>query len=245
MKLVVLTSCFAVLAIGQQSSSFEVAEVKVNKSIGPLSAQFLPSGQVYLRNITMRLMIMSAWGVRDYAVSGGPDWIDSDRFDVAAKAAPHTSIENFRPMLQALLVERFKLAVHREQQVRSVYDLMVAKTGPKLTASPPESTEPVGCTGGRENGLAVRKCRGISMTSFTQVLSVVAPHYIDLPVINATGLPGLYDFTLTWTPNQSIGKQGGMTIFAAVESQLGLKLERRKEPVSLVVVDRVERFPVP
>jgi uncharacterized protein (TIGR03435 family) len=233
--------------------SFEVAVVKPSMPGGTLSGAALPGGSISLRNLTMKLLIAGAWSVGDYAITGGPNWLDSDRFDVIAKAAPQSSTENIKLMLQTLLVERFKLAVHRDQKVMSVYALVRGKRDPKLKPAL-ENPDPAGCRGSREGGLAHRTCHDVTMDSFVQILPGLAPHYIDLPIVNLTGLTGKYDFTLAWTPVQLLhspsrsGNPGTtmdrdvISIFDAVETQLGLKLEHRRETCPVVVVDRIERI---
>ncbi len=201
-----LAYLFCALAFAQDTAAprvFEVAEIKINKTKGPLAAQFLPSGQVILRNITVRQMIMSAWGVREFAVIGGPSWLDSERFDVVAKAAPHITPDEYRPMLQALLAERFQLVVHSDQKQLPAYALTIGSQGAKLKPADPASTDAPGCSGGRVNGAAHRACHALTLGSFVQALPGFAPNYIDRPIIDATGLKGLFDYTLDWTPRIS------------------------------------------
>ncbi|HYW48468.1 MAG TPA: TIGR03435 family protein [Bryobacteraceae bacterium] len=242
-----------VTAFGQQAAaplSFDVAEVKMNKS-GARGEAFdlLPGGQLSVRNVTMKQIIAGAYNVGDYAISGGPGWLDSDRFDIVAKAAPGTSEDNLRLMAQTLLADRLKLAVHRDQKTMSVYALVVAKRGSKLQPSPGGSGE-ADCNG-RGGRLT---CTRMSMADLAEALPRMAPRYIDMPVVDLTELKGVYDFTLEWSP---LGGRGGAgrgtdapatadappsTIFDAVQD-LGLKLEGRKHPVTIIVIDHIERIP--
>ena len=116
--------------------SFEVAEVKVNKTLNANdSFKMLPSGQVAIRHASMKDLIQSAWNLEDYAISGGPNWIDSEYYDVIAKAPPQTPMHSMELMLQRLLKERFNLAVHAESKVMPVYAMVVAKGGLKVKES--------------------------------------------------------------------------------------------------------------
>jgi uncharacterized protein (TIGR03435 family) len=232
-----------------EQPSFEVATVKVNKSGGPISGDLHPGGQLWLRNITLKQLIAAGWRVQEYAVTGGPAWLDSDRFDVVAKAAPATSTAGLQLMLRRLIVESFNLVAHTGETVRPVYALVVEKRGANLQKSVDAGTDGGGCSGGREHGQAVRTCKSTSMALFARSLATMAPHYIDLPVVDMTGLSGRYDFTVTWMPQQLRGTAGpetlatGPTIFEALQTELGLKLELRKLPVPSVVVEKADRIP--
>src|SRR5580700_120179 len=115
----ILMSC---AGFGQPTATpqqFEVADVRVNNAVQqPVQISFFPSGQLSMRNMPMKELIAQAYKVGD--VTGGPSWLDSDRFDILAKAPPNTPNDTLRLMLQTLLVERFKLAIHREQKTLPV-----------------------------------------------------------------------------------------------------------------------------
>lgn len=189
----------------------------------------------------------AAWQVREDAIEGGPAWLDSDHFDVIANAPPGTPSKVLQLMLRGLLIERFRLEVHTGEKAMRVYALVVDKGGAKLKETTAASSDPSGCTGQREQGLAFRNCQNMSMRLLAETLQRISPHYIDMPVVNLTGLNGRYDFELSWQPQQLREKGGdglaaGPTIFDAVRSQLGLKLESRKLPIPTIVVDKVERL---
>src|SRR5580704_1936669 len=125
----------AVAAFGQSQTppSFEVADVKVNKSgEARMAVDFLPGGKLSMRNVPMKVMIVMAYHVRPDAVTGGPGWLESDRFDVVAKALQTTSPDELRLMQRTLLAERFKLAIHTDQKILPAYALVLGKTAPKL-----------------------------------------------------------------------------------------------------------------
>ena len=232
-QLVSLVALSAVWAFGQPPLSFEAATVKVNKSGEDReSADLLPSGQTVVHSATLRHLIMSAFQVDYDSITGGPPWLDSDRFDVIAKAAPGTSQDDRRRMLQTLLTERFKLSFHREPNVIAVYALVVGSHAPKLKKSPPGDTGEKGC---REHGPGHVDCRNMTM----KALAAWLPHLsmVDLPVADATLLDGAYDFTLDWTPDPT-----GASILDAVQSQLGLKVERRKQTLDAISIDHVDRL---
>lgn len=225
--------------------TFEVAEIKLNRSGNPMSGDFHQAGHLHLTGIPLRFLMAAAWQVKEYAIVGGPKWLDSDRFDVAANSPPGTSIKDVQLMLRSLLIERFRLVVHNGEKVMGVYALVVDKGGPKLQETTAESSDPMGCSGQRERGLAHRTCKNTSMALFAEALPGMSPHYIDLPVVNLTGLNGRYDFKLSWQPQQLQGMGAdllGPTIFDAVGNQLGLKLEGRKLPAPTIVIDKIERL---
>jgi uncharacterized protein (TIGR03435 family) len=252
--------CLASSAVFGQTDasaiSFEAAEVKVNKSGGPgILFQFLPGGQLRATNAPMWLLISQAYDLHPDLLSGGPDWMGSDRFDVIAKSRPDADEKELRRMLQTLLAERFKLAVHREEKVRTVYTLTVGKGGAKLKASQPGKPWERRCSpadGAPEQLHLV--CPNMSMAELADGLPDIAPRYITMPVMDRTGLQGSFEVKLDWTPmaappgagsdaGPTIETAGGLTIFDAV-ARLGLKLERAKLPVQVIAIDRVERAPV-
>jgi uncharacterized protein (TIGR03435 family) len=212
-----------------------------------MSGDLLRSGHLRLTGFPLKLLIAAAWQVKEYAIIGGPAWLESDHRDEVANAPQQSSPREIQLMLRALLTERFRLTVHESEKMMRAYALVLDRSAPKLKEPTTENSDPVGCTGGRDQGLAVRKCHNVSMTSFAEALPQMSPHYIDAPVINLTGLNGRYDFTLSWTPQQLQPKSGdpsaqGPTIFDAVESQLGLKLETRRLPVKTIVIDSIDRL---
>src|ERR1043166_2193187 len=148
MREVAVVALFSALAFAQERPSFEVADVKINKS-GQRGggADFLPGGRLTVRNATMKDLIGGAFPVGNYAVTGGPNWLDVDRFDIIAKAHPDTPEADLRRMLQSLLIERFKLQVHRDKKEMAVYALTVGKNGPKFKESAKTDDKDGGCDG--------------------------------------------------------------------------------------------------
>jgi uncharacterized protein (TIGR03435 family) len=207
-------------------------------------------GRLTMHNVPMKVMIVMAYHVRPEAVTGGPGWLESDRFDVVAKAAQTTTPDDLRRMLQTLLAERFKLVVHRESKMTTAYALVLAKSGPKMRPSEPAVLSEQRCTAGA--GSAGQKqitCAHMTMAMFADQLQEHSARDFDAAVVDQTGLEGGFDFTLDWTPAirasaASADPSGGIAVFEAMETQLGLKLERRKLPLPVLVIDRVERTPV-
>jgi uncharacterized protein (TIGR03435 family) len=209
--------------------------------------------------------------VRRYQISG-PAWIDTAGFDIAAKIPPSTTESHFVIMLRNLLSERFGLLVHRETKEMPLYELIVAKGGHKMKGAEPEqpSQEPpaiktfqgkdgfpispaaMGIAGafpftmaGKAKIDAVR----VSMDSFARSLADT----LGMPVVNATNLTGNYAFAVYYTPEglpastevpvPLASDPGAQTIFSALQDQLGLKLDARKGPLEMVMIDRVEKTP--
>lgn len=179
-------------------------------------------------------------------LSGGPKWVDSERYNIEAKAKGPADEARLMVMLQTLLKERFKLEFHRETKMFPGYAIAVAKSGIKL-----RETEPgPGHTEARRGAIVVQR---VTMVKFAETLSEV----LGAPVIDATGVAGVFTFALNWTPESAANRPGlsgddpepsalpnmpeGPSLFAAIQEQLGLKLEGRKGPMQVLVIDRAER----
>lgn len=261
-----LAALFSGFALAQPATtplSFEVADVQVSKPGGKPNGDFLPGGKLLLQYLTMKEMITAAWDLRDDYVTGGPAWLNSEHYDIVAKAAATTPEKDLRLMLQNLLIERFKLEIHHDKKVMPVYALVAGKKGARLKEPAADDAVKPSCKiqtpQQRTDGLILRTfaCKKTGMDELTNMLPRIAAAYIDLPVVNLTELKGSYDFTLEWTPRRGVRGAAGpagdaptapdpdaLTIFDAVQSQLGLKLEQRKVPMDIVVIDKVERVPI-
>jgi uncharacterized protein (TIGR03435 family) len=251
--------------------SFEVATVRPSRTDATGTNYHLSTSRFQAENAPLTVLIRFAYDIKsDDQLPKDPSWIASERFDVDAKVedaeaeamgklAPDKKFEQFRLMVQSLLEDRFKLKVSTQMRELPVYALVVAKGGPKLTPLnlPPETAARRMPTiaGGSRGELQAGAC---SMEMFSRWLS--GNNDIEnRVVIDATGLTGVYDFTLSWTPerlhaaqvNAANAGQGSASdsvvdttkpsIFTALQEQLGLKLESQKAPVEVLVIDHVEQ----
>jgi uncharacterized protein (TIGR03435 family) len=188
--------------------------------------------------VTLQNLLAQAYRVKNFQISG-PSWLDSDHFDVVAKLPKDAKEDQLPAMLQALLVERFKLAFHWEPKTSSAYVLLVAKGGPKLRA--------VDATVGDVRttiGVTRRHLSGkVTMAYFAGLLS----NLLDRPVVDMTELKGVYDVDLEWsvddTPETAVQVDDPASLFTVLQEKLGLRLESRKTPVDIYVIDHVERVP--
>jgi len=235
---------------------FEVASIKPADPNGRgMRVQMAPGGRLNANGVTVKFLIQQAYNVKDFQITGGPNWIGSERYDISTKAEGEGQIthEQLRTMMQGLLADRFQLAFHRETKEMPIYALVVGKNGPKMHAT---ERAPDGDREGR-GGAQIRTSRGqitaqgMSMTMLSNQLS----NRLGRNVLDKTGLTGNYDFTLEFTPEgmQGMGpREGGAdapppvdspgpSIFTAVQEQLGLKLESQKGPVEILILDRIEK----
>ncbi len=211
-----------------------------------------PGGNLRLVGATLKNLIAYAYNVREFTISGGPGWINSDRFDINARAEQSSASgdssggsRQIPERLRSLLAERFQLAIHRESKEQNVYALVLAKSGPKFSEAKPESKPTIR---GRRGSIIGQ---GVGM----QMLVINLANSMDRPVLDRTGLTGTYDFKLEWSPDaqgpSSIAGAGGEapllpdpngpSLFAALQEQLGLRLEPQKAPVEILVIDRAAR----
>jgi uncharacterized protein (TIGR03435 family) len=217
---------------------FEVASVKPSRPGAKGAFDISPSGTVNL-NTTVRSLILMAYQIQDYRLAGGPKWLDSDYYYIAAKppSGPIPSEQSTRTnqtseRLRYLLAERFQLTVHHETRNLQEYVLVVAKSGPRLKEMEHDAANFRLSLG--KGKIATRGGAKIGM-----LVNVLA-NTLHYPVVDKTGLDRYYDIQLNYSVDESL-PDAGPSIFAALEEQLGLKLEARKGPIDVVVIDRVER----
>ena len=202
----------------------------------PPAVKTSPDG-LTLIGASLRYCMRWAYDVRPWQISG-PDWIDIQRFDITAKTAGPATVEQLKLMLQRLLAERFRMQLHREKRDAPVMALVVGKNGPKFHASAPD-TKPAqnvifGPAGMRST------YRHASLDVLEGMLA--APGWD--PMLNMTGLTGGFDFTYERPPRDPENPSGWLAdIQASVQTQLGLRLERRKAPLEFLVIDRAESNP--
>ena len=249
--LVVFSTVVFAQSIQTPSATFEIADVhkSPHRTFPFMSGGTLQGDRYIIRQATMVDLMVAAYGVEADNVLGGPAWLETDRFDVIAKAPPTTSTETIKLMLQALLADRFKLTVHTDSKPVQAFVLTVGKGKPKLKDS--ESSENTGCepqdqksTPGVIQYIMV-SCHNVTMEAFAGILHDFAGGYLTSPVVDSTGLKGSYDFDFKWTGRGQLAAAGddGISIFDAVDKQLGLKLDLGKAPMPVLVVDSVNEKP--
>jgi uncharacterized protein (TIGR03435 family) len=230
--LLLLTIAFRVSA---QTQAFEVASVKPDKSgSGAFSINSTPGGRLTATNVTLEMLMAAAYDVQDFQIVGGPNWLNSDRFDVEARAAGNPDFAQLRPLLRTLLADRFRLKVHRDLKDVSGYALLVGKSEPKLRQNAGDPG-PQGSSG--RGRITDRK---VSMSMFAKQLAA----QLRQPVADRTGLRGDYDFKLEWSPGPTSSlssESDSASLFTALQEQLGLRLGSAKVPVEVLVIDHAEK----
>jgi len=250
----VLLLAAAAAAQTAAAPAFDVASVKAS-DVGPgrgggRGGMFgggrgnilLEPATLTMRNVTLKNAIRWAYHVTEYQVSG-PDWLDTLRFNINAKAAAPAGQDQIQLMTQALLADRFKLVVHRQTKEFQVYVLLPGKNGTKLQES---KTEGESSIVPQQGSMTVT----VQRTAISQMIDMMTP-ILGAPVIDMTGLKGKYDITANlsrYVGEMQPGAGGAppdpvSMIMNALEGELGLKLEGRKMPLDQIVVDHVEKSP--
>ncbi len=227
---------------------FEVASIKPNHSGRSGGGLNRFPARIKIVNSSLKFCIQMAWNVQDFQVSGGEGWTSNDRYDIEAVAATPFKGEEFRTMLQSLLTERFGLVIHRETRDKAGYALVTARNGPKL----PPPVEDADIMFGRTSaGDMTLKAKNATVKQLASVLSDT----LGTTVVDRTGIDGRFDLSLEWAPDPSkqplVTKSGapappldappGPSIFTALQQNLGLRLEGKKVPVEVIVIDRANR----
>jgi uncharacterized protein (TIGR03435 family) len=238
MKLSAAMLVFAGASIWGQT--FEVASIKPSNADTQGTSIRFPKGSFEAPGVTAINCITLAYNIPEFQLEGGPGWIGNQRYDIFAKLPssiadlpPGGRMEPIRAALKALLAERFQLVVHKETKLVPAYGMTVAKGGFKLKETTNDGKGNFGFGPGK------LQARQISMDQLARNLSGI----LRSPVVNMTGIQGVFDLTLEWTPDEGAATAEpvvGTSIFAAVQ-ELGLKLETQKAPVEMIVIDRIER----
>jgi uncharacterized protein (TIGR03435 family) len=247
------TPAVATPAVAVTPASFEAADIHTSpKTTFPFFQGGVLQGTRYvLRNATMVDLIATAYGVDNEHVLGGPSWLETDHFDVIAKVPPATTLEIVKPMLQDMLADRFKLALHPDTRPMPVFVLTVGKGKPKLKEADPAGTTACQPTPGQPPPTPgtvfyiMVTCTKMSMEVFAQQVHQMAGGYLTNPVVDQTGLKGAWDFDIKWSGRGQLAQAGadGISIFDAVDKQLGLKLDLQKIPMPVYVVDGANEKP--
>jgi uncharacterized protein (TIGR03435 family) len=232
------------------SPAYDVVVVRLNDSLTGGTSVNMDEATFQAKNVPLKHLMVIAYGIREGLIFGLPKWATSSRFDITAKITDpdsktlrSISREERQAMLASLLEDRFHLKLHTEVKTLPVYELVVAKGGPKLTTSalpPPDAKNPdplrIGNWNVQNTDIAAT---GVALSDLAGNLSLP----LDRTVIDKTGLTGRYDFRLKWTAE---GVATGATddppdLFTAIQEQLGLKLQAAKGPVKTLVVDDVKQ----
>ena len=257
------TICLAVLSSAAafgQGPTFEAVSIKANRS-GEQRSSFRGNlSGISVTNQTMNDIIRNVWGVNRLQIVGGPSWVGEDRFDIEAKASGKASRDELVAMMKTMLADRFKLTVHQEMRPIPVYSLVLARPdgrlGPSMRQSlakcdrtnlpapgtpPPPPPPPLNgvelpaC--GTNTGGGVLRAAGIDLEPFTRNMAGAAGRII----VDKTGLTGTFDMVLKFNPDANDTSSDVPTLFAAVQEQLGLKLDPQTAPAEVLVIDRVEK----
>jgi len=249
----------------QDALAFDVVSVKPSNAGDDRTSSIVqPGGRYTANNVTLRALMKTAYGVHDDQIVGGPEWIDTARFDVSAKAnVDNPSATTFRDrarlMLRAALADRFNLVLRKETREIPVYALVLVREdgrlGPQLSRSeavecngPPkavptapgaaEPTPPFPCGAGFSRPAHVA-ARGVEFSTLVTNVS----SWADRIVVDRTGLTGKFDWDLQWTPESLTpgSVPSGVSLVTALREQLGLRLESQRGMIEVLVVDHVER----
>jgi uncharacterized protein (TIGR03435 family) len=268
-----MVSLLAALSAGlAQKPAFEVASIKPSTVGGPITT---PPGRFIAVGQSLKGLIEHAYRVRDYQILGGPGWMSSDRWEIQAKVpdgviVPRASTmeelekmlttpDAVSVMLQSLLQERFQLTMHRENRELPIYELSIGRGGSKMTLAedqtpivfgPPPSGPPIITQALTRGGYSIRsrpdrrsfEGKAISLWRVVNLLV----NELGRPVVDKTGLTGLYDVKLEWAPEtlQAVPENvppGASRLTTAIQEQLGLKLESTKGLVEVIVVDSAQK----
>ena len=263
--LAVAISFIAVTSFAQEPADktklpeFEVASVRpsnpeqgfinaVTPSLKVDSARNLRFVQITLRDLIMLAYNVGAPQIQGPSFLNGTPEFAADRFDIVARVPEGATRDQVPLMLRALLAERFHLALHRESKPMQIYALERGKDAPKMKESPEGTTGAARCVRSfaeHEGATLAAECTHMTSADIAQQVMALAPGYFrDAPVVDLTGLNGIYDFKLEWiTAIEANNGSPGPSMIKAVEAQLGLKMERRRQSMEVLVIDKIDRKP--
>jgi uncharacterized protein (TIGR03435 family) len=233
--------------VQSQPAVFEVASIKpnVDTTLTLSGITAISNGQLSAKAMTVRQLVSGAYRTQGREIIGGPEWTDTERYDIEARAANGADEAQLRFMLQALLVDRFRVRLHSEAREGRVYALVVGPSGPRLKpASGGDCPSPITMV-----GRIFGKCG--SAAQLAEALSRV----LDRPVVDRTELTASFsDVRLEWVPDETqfadwgrgvyakpVSDPSGPSVFTAVQEQLGLRLESTRAPIEVIVLDAAER----
>ena len=241
--------------VGGKAQAYDVVAIKPNKSGSGRTSISTNNDSYSAANVSLKQMLSNAYDVKDYLISGLTGWANSDRFDVNAKivdmdadALKKLTDEQRNAMLQQMLADRFHMKVHLQTEVLPIYEMIVAKGGPKITAVEPIGPDPDADRNRDFKGMSRGNMR-VSNTELTahdvplDNLAYALSGRLSRTVVDKTGLKGKFDLSLTWSPDDesaAASDSSAPSLFTALQEQLGLRLQPAKGPVEALVVEHVE-----
>ena len=237
-----LLACLAIPDVAKaQQPAFAAATIRPSSS----AIQFEHDGKtevtpvtLEMHDVTVHTCIKWAYGVQDNQIAG-PAWLDSERYDLVAKADTPATEAQMKLMLQTLLADRFQLTFHHQSKESKAFVLTIARGGPRLSPAAAPDAKPF-----RQNSANGTIAKSMTIRDFADFIS--GP--LQMPVVDETGLTGKYDFVLDFTNYLPDAKNMGpdrpdstSILMAALQGELGLKLESRKTQVDVMVIDHVEK----
>jgi uncharacterized protein (TIGR03435 family) len=223
---------------GQPLQKFEVAVVRPSLAAPGTGTSFnlFEGGRLRITNEPVKLLIRLAFQLQDSQIAGGPNWLETDRYDIEAKTGrpEKTAPDQLRPLMQNLLAERFHLKFHREMRQLTVYALVIQRGGPRLKVKAEGEGSAMNTSGGPKSSQL--NGTGVTMELFASYVG----NRLGRIVVDKTGLSGSYDFTLEWSPDEAPDSKAP-SLVTAVREQLGLRLESQKSPVEVLVIDSMDR----
>jgi uncharacterized protein (TIGR03435 family) len=233
--------------------AFEVASVNPTSPVSrdSIGLSTYPGGRIKVTKFTLNMLIQQAYGVNQYQVSGGPRWVDQDRFDIVAKPPESSEASKFNPptpktrptqeqllMLQTLLADRFHLKIHKESKEGPAYAMLVAAKGARLSET--KNHDAYRYVGGGRTGNAERPDFINGENASMAMLATRLADYFRCPVLDRTGLRGDFDFKVEFAADEA-ETGAGPSLIPALQEQLGLKLVATKAPGEALVIDHAEK----
>lgn len=245
----VVLSTAALLAQSPRSDApaFEVASVKANTSgDASLRLDIQPGGRFIAANIALKQFIRAAYTLQLHQIADAPSWVDSERFDITAISDRDLTVSSpwtpggryavVQLMMQSLLTDRFKMVSHLEERQAQGYDLVLHRPGDRTKLTPAKGACDTGC--GMRPGPGVLAARSVPMPTLAEFLSQVTGRLVT----DGTGLAGTFDLDLRWTPEAQLRPDSDApSIFTALQEQLGLRLDPRRAPLTVLVIDSIDR----
>jgi uncharacterized protein (TIGR03435 family) len=230
----------------EPTAAFDVADVHASPRgvrQGPL---YLHANRLELHGYTMLELITMAYGVSDEKIFGGPNWLDTDRFEIIAKSERPLNVKTFQPSLQALLADRFGLKIKNDNKPEEIFALTIAKRG--LLKESAAAGDP-GCDKKLQDSYQILTCHNVTIEYFGNQLRLAAPNYFNHPVVDNTGLKGSYDLVVKYSGRGQLGGVSSdhppISLFDTLEKQFGITASAGTRQAASLVIDGVNETPSP